>query len=127
MTGEARPGFASGCNQDVCIEIVGTSNHVTDWDTQAYWNGGAKCTRARYLANGRQILLGSVICEMGRESSTGTGLRIDISRAQLSLVISGVQSLVIRARQSLGNLREWRTGVYSTLSGYAPVHLNLQG
>jgi hypothetical protein len=64
LTGEARDS-ASGCNQDVCIEIVGTSNHVTDWDTQAYWNGGAKCTRARYLANGRQILLGSVICGSG--------------------------------------------------------------
>lgn len=61
--GEIGPDSANGCNHNVCISIVGTSNHVTDWDTTAYYRGpGTLCTRAAWHANGTVIRTGPTIC-----------------------------------------------------------------
>jgi hypothetical protein len=59
---DVTPDSASGCNQDVCIQIVGTSNKVNDWDSQAYWDGSYLCTRSRFYANNHLIRTGTVVC-----------------------------------------------------------------
>lgn len=59
---DVTPDSASGCNQDVCIQIVGSSNKVNDWDSQAYWDGSYLCTRSRFYANNNLIRTGTVVC-----------------------------------------------------------------
>jgi hypothetical protein len=56
------PDSASGCNQDVCIQIVGHSNYVNEWNSQAYWDGGYICTFSAFHANGRVFRTGTVVC-----------------------------------------------------------------
>jgi len=56
------PLSASGCNQDVCISIVGSSNHVDSWSSQAFWNGGETCTRSKFFINSAVIRTGTVVC-----------------------------------------------------------------
>ena len=59
----AIPDSASGCNQDVCIQIIGSSNKVVDWDSQGYYFGSTTlCTRSRFYANGHLIRTGTVVC-----------------------------------------------------------------
>lgn len=42
----ALPASASGCNQDVCIDVEGSGTRVDTWSTQAFGNVG--CTEAFY-------------------------------------------------------------------------------
>ena len=46
----------------MCITINGTSNHVNDWSTTAYWNGGYICTHSHFYLNDRLIRTGSGAC-----------------------------------------------------------------
>jgi len=48
-TGGITPDSASGCNEDVCINIDGASTIVNSWSTTAFGNVG--CTRAYFLYN----------------------------------------------------------------------------
>jgi hypothetical protein len=56
------PRSASGCNQDVCISISGSSNHVSDWTTTAYWNGGYICTQSHWVINHANVRTGNGAC-----------------------------------------------------------------
>jgi uncharacterized protein (UPF0333 family) len=56
------PLSASGCNQDVCIAITGSSNHVSDWNTTAYWGGGYICTQSHWDINNNNIRTGTGAC-----------------------------------------------------------------
>jgi len=47
--GGITPDSASGCNEDVCINIDGASTIVNSWSTTAFGNVG--CTRAYFLYN----------------------------------------------------------------------------
>jgi hypothetical protein len=58
----AVPDSASGCNQDVCIEITGSGAHVSDWDTQGYWDGPEICTYSIFEINSIIIRTGTVVC-----------------------------------------------------------------
>jgi hypothetical protein len=60
--GPLRPASASGCNQDVCLSIVGTGNYVSDWSTTAYWDGGYICTHSFWSLNDRLIRTGNGAC-----------------------------------------------------------------
>ncbi len=60
-TGVVIPESASGCNLDVCISVTGSGTHVTDWNTQGYWDGGYICTHSHYWW-GLPIRTGSGAC-----------------------------------------------------------------
>ena len=60
--GTAIPQSASGCNQDVCISIIGSSNHVSDWNTTAYWDGGYICTQSHWVINNANVRTGTGAC-----------------------------------------------------------------
>jgi hypothetical protein len=62
--GAVRPASASGCNQDVCISIIGSSNHVDEWDTTGF-NNGPMCTWPDFWINNMNVLSGNVICANG--------------------------------------------------------------
>lgn len=59
---------AYGCNQDVCIDIRGTSTYIDTWRTQAFGNVG--CTYARYWVNGSRFYSGNQVCP----TSSGDGV-----------------------------------------------------
>jgi hypothetical protein len=59
-----RPDSASGCNINVCINIIGSSNYVTEWYTTAITEEAA-CTWADFLANGGIALSADVVCGDG--------------------------------------------------------------
>lgn len=61
-TSQMIPDSASGCNQDVCISIIGSSNHVSDWNTTAYWDGGYICTQSHWVINNANVRTGSGAC-----------------------------------------------------------------
>lgn len=61
-SGSASPESASGCSQDVCMEITGSGAHVADWDTQGYWNGPVICTYSIFEINSHIIRTGTVVC-----------------------------------------------------------------
>ena len=58
------PLTASGCNQDVCIYVVGSGTQVTKWETTAVLPT-AMCTVARYWANGVLVYEGTTKCGSG--------------------------------------------------------------
>jgi hypothetical protein len=60
--GPALYNSASGCNQDVCIQITGSGAHVSDWDTQGYWDGPEICTYSIFEINSIIIRTGTVVC-----------------------------------------------------------------
>jgi hypothetical protein len=60
----ARPDSASGCNQDVCISIVGSSNHVDEWDSVGFVDN-AICTWSDFTINSGLVLSTNVICGDG--------------------------------------------------------------
>jgi hypothetical protein len=55
-----RPMSAFGCNQDVCIEVNGSSTYVASWNTYAFGNVG--CTHANYLINNTLWTTSAQIC-----------------------------------------------------------------
>lgn len=55
-----RPMSAFGCNQDVCIEVNGSSTYVASWNTYAFGNVG--CTHANYLINNSLWTTSAEIC-----------------------------------------------------------------
>jgi hypothetical protein len=55
------PLTASGCNQNVCIYVVGSGTQVTKWETTAVLPA-AMCTVAKYWANGVVIYEGTIKC-----------------------------------------------------------------
>ena len=57
-----RPLSASGCNQEVCISISGSSNHVGEWNTTATWGGGFICTHSFWWINNQLIRTGNGAC-----------------------------------------------------------------
>ena len=57
-----RPLSASGCNQEVCISISGSSNHVDEWNTTATWGGGFICTHSFWWINNQLIRTGNGAC-----------------------------------------------------------------
>ena len=57
--GVSVPDSASGCNQDVCIDIEGLSLIVTEWSTTAFGNVG--CTFTQFQG-GRHTRTGDTIC-----------------------------------------------------------------
>jgi hypothetical protein len=38
-----RPNSASGCNQEVCLQVIGYSNYISRWSTQGF-NDGPICS-----------------------------------------------------------------------------------
>lgn len=46
--GEVVPADANGCNQDVCIQLVGTNDSLTLWQTTAYTSSGEGCYDAGF-------------------------------------------------------------------------------
>ena len=58
------PMSASGCNQDVCIEITGTSNEVSKWYTAAYpYDGYTEiCSFPAFWIDGELDYAGYEIC-----------------------------------------------------------------
>lgn len=56
------PRSAYGCNQDVCISIIGNGTFVKSWATSAYPNYAYRCTWANYWANGKLLLSGALQC-----------------------------------------------------------------
>lgn len=61
-SGSILPNSASGCSQDVCMQITGSGAHVADWDTQGYWNGPVICTYSIFEINSTIIRTGTVVC-----------------------------------------------------------------
>lgn len=58
----AIPNSAFGCNQDVCISLVGSGAFVQQWNTFAF-NSGPVCTRAFWELNNYIIVKNTnVIC-----------------------------------------------------------------
>jgi hypothetical protein len=55
------PLTASGCNQNVCIYVVGSGTQVTKWETSAVLPT-AMCTVAKYWADGVLVYEGTVKC-----------------------------------------------------------------
>jgi hypothetical protein len=55
------PLTASGCNQNVCIYVVGSGTQVTKWETTAVLPT-AMCTVAKYWANGVLVYEGTIKC-----------------------------------------------------------------
>lgn len=55
------PLTASGCNQNVCIYVVGSGTQVTKWETTADLPT-AMCTVAKYWANGVLVYEGTIKC-----------------------------------------------------------------
>ncbi len=55
------PLTASGCNQGVCIYVVGSGTYVTRWETRAVLPT-AMCTVSRYWANGVLVYEGTTKC-----------------------------------------------------------------
>lgn len=62
------PDSASGCNQEVCIDVQGSGLYVDQWNTTAYGNVG--CSYAVYLRNGNYIRITDDICP----TSSGDGV-----------------------------------------------------
>jgi len=58
---------ASGCNQSVCIELIGTGLVVDRWRTTASVSS-ATCSQARFLRNGWVVRTSAPVCS----SSSGT-------------------------------------------------------
>lgn len=61
-TSGLQPYSASGCNLNVCIDIVGASTTVTSWSTTAYGNTG--CANA-YFAWHEGYYVGPTVCPNG--------------------------------------------------------------
>ena len=59
--GAVRPASAFGCNQDVCIQILGSGTHVVQWNTFAF-NSGPVCTFPRWERPWGTIKVGRTIC-----------------------------------------------------------------
>lgn len=57
-----QPASASGCSQNVCIKITGSSNHVDSWETTAYNFGGYLCTSSKWWLNSSIIRSGNGVC-----------------------------------------------------------------
>jgi len=55
---------ASGCSQEVCISIIGSSNFVSEWDTHAIAED-ATCTWPDFLINNAIVYPGDLICGDG--------------------------------------------------------------
>jgi hypothetical protein len=61
-----RPDSASGCNQNVCISVVGSGRTVNEWNTQAF--GDAGCINALFWRNSSLYFLSpKKICSNGQE------------------------------------------------------------
>jgi hypothetical protein len=56
------PRSAYGCNQDVCISVVGNGTYVKTWATSAYPSYAYRCTWANYWANGKLLYSGALQC-----------------------------------------------------------------
>jgi hypothetical protein len=56
------PRSAYGCNQEVCISVVGNGTYVKTWATSAYPSYAYRCTWANYWANGKLLYSGSLQC-----------------------------------------------------------------
>lgn len=52
--GKLRPASASGCNQNICIQVTGSGLTVSDWSTSAYFTDATE-SFAAYWANGSVI------------------------------------------------------------------------
>lgn len=63
-TNVVRPDSASGCSQNTCITIIGSSNYVSEWYTQGIAEG-AMCTWADFIANAVTVLSADVVCGDG--------------------------------------------------------------
>jgi hypothetical protein len=59
--GGVTPDSASGCNQSVCINVVGSGLYVSDWSTTAYPSTYV-CSYAAYWANGIVIATSNEVC-----------------------------------------------------------------
>jgi hypothetical protein len=59
-----QPFSASGCNQEVCISIIGSSNHVDEWDTHAFTEV-AMCSWPDFYINNAIVYPGDIICGDG--------------------------------------------------------------
>lgn len=68
--GGVRPASASGCNQNVCIDITGSDLFVSNWTTTAYGNVG--CTYAAFHSQSFTAY-GPWICSTG----SGPGVYYD--------------------------------------------------
>jgi len=55
------PASANGCNQSVCISVVGSGLYVSDWSTTAYPSTYV-CSYAAYWANGVVIATSNEVC-----------------------------------------------------------------
>ena len=58
------PDSASGCNFDVCIEVIGSGLQVDNWNTFAYPTG-YQCSFAAYWEDGEIAFTGEEICSDG--------------------------------------------------------------
>lgn len=56
---------ASGCNDNVCIDITGSGLRVTWWNTQAFGNAG--CIYSYYFKNNVQVTRFGKFCSNGQD------------------------------------------------------------
>jgi hypothetical protein len=61
QTGGIVPNSASGCNLDVCINVIGRGLTVSNWFTTAF-DADPTCTFAAYWANGAVIATSNELC-----------------------------------------------------------------
>lgn len=59
--GTITPDSASGCNQEVCIEVIGSGLIVDQWNTFAY-PPGDDCSFAAYWEDGEIAFTGEEVC-----------------------------------------------------------------
>lgn len=60
----ATPRDASGCNLEVCIEVIGSGLTVNNWNTVAYTTG-PQCSFAGYWEGGQLAFTGKQLCGDG--------------------------------------------------------------
>jgi hypothetical protein len=57
------PDSAYGCNQNVCISLEGSGLHVSDWSSQATYEGSIElCTQSYFYENDAEIRSGTSVC-----------------------------------------------------------------
>jgi hypothetical protein len=58
---KASPASAVGCNQDVCISIIGNGQHVSYWFTWASTTRKKRATEPVYWVAGKVAFYGAVV------------------------------------------------------------------
>jgi hypothetical protein len=64
------PDSASGCSDDVCIEVIGSGLTVDNWNTWAYYDG---CSYAVYWEDREIAFTGEEVCDDGLLETLASG------------------------------------------------------